>query len=57
MTLSKRRVGYFYQLISVQWMNKVRLSICLATYFSSLSWKEGEDVVVVSSALLGDERL
>jgi hypothetical protein len=53
-TLSKRRVGHFDRLISVQWMNNVRLSIYLATYFSALSWRE---VVAVSTTLLGNERL
>ena len=56
-TLSKRRVGQFDRLISVQWMNNVRLSIYLATYFSALSWREGEEVVAVSTTLLGNERL
>jgi hypothetical protein len=55
-TLSKRRVGHFDRLISVQWMNNVRLSIYLATYFSALSWRE-EEVVAVSTTLLGNERL
>ena len=50
-------MGHFDRLISVQWMNNVRLSIYLATYFSALSWREGEEVVAVSATLLGDERL
>ena len=55
--LSKRRVEHFDWLISVQWVNNVRLSIYLATYFSALSWREGEGVVAVSTTLLGNERL